>query len=54
MLNAFAGYRFMQNRAEVSVGVLNITDTDYRLNSLNPILDLPRDRTLAVRCRFSF
>ncbi|MEK0447811.1 MAG: hypothetical protein RL088_79 [Verrucomicrobiota bacterium] len=54
MLNAFAGYRFMQNRAELSVGVLNITDTDYRLNSLNPILDLPRDRTLAVRCRFSF
>ncbi len=54
MVNAFVGYRFMQNRAEVSVGVLNITDTDYRLNSLNPILDLPRDRTLAVRCRFSF
>ena len=54
MLNAFAGYRFMQNRAELSVGVLNITDTDYRINSLNPILDLPRDRTLAVRCRFSF
>ncbi len=54
MVNAFAGYRFMQNRAEVSVGVLNITDTDYQLNNLNPILDLPRDRTLAVRCRFSF
>lgn len=54
MVNAFAGYRFMQNRAEVSVGVLNIADTDYRLNTLNPILDLPRDRTLAVRCRFSF
>ena len=54
MVNAFAGYRFMQNRAEVSVGVLNITDTDYQLNSLNPITDLPRERTLAVRCRFSF
>ena len=54
MVNAFAGYRFMQNRAEVSVGVLNITDTNYQLNSLNPIVDLPRERTLAVRCRFSF
>jgi tetratricopeptide (TPR) repeat protein len=54
MLNAFAGYRFMQNRAELSVGVLNIADTDYQLNSLNPVLDLPRERTLAVRCRFSF
>lgn len=54
MINAFAGYRFMQNRAEVSAGVLNITDTDYQLNSLNPLTDLPRKRTLAVRCRFSF
>ena len=54
MVNAFAGYRFMQNRAEISTGVLNITDTDYQLNSLNPLTDLPRERTLVVRCRFSF
>ncbi len=54
MLNAFAGYRFMQNRAEISAGVLNLTDTDYQLNALNPLLDLPRERTAVVRCRFSF
>jgi hypothetical protein len=29
-------------------------NSDYQLNSLNPVIDLPRERTLAVRCRFSF
>ena len=53
-LNAFLGYRFAQNRCEVSAGVLNIGDADYHLNSLNPIEELPRERTFVMRCRFSF
>ena len=54
MVNSFIGYRFAQTRAEVSAGVLNIGDTDYRLNSLNPIEELPHERTFVMRCRFSF
>jgi len=52
-LNAFIGYRFKRNRAEVTVGVLNINDADYHLSPLNPYEDIPRERTVLVRCRFS-
>jgi tetratricopeptide (TPR) repeat protein len=52
--NAFVGYRFNRNRAEVSVGVLNLNDTDYRLSPLNPYENIPRERTAVVRCRFIF
>ncbi|MCI0747684.1 MAG: TonB-dependent receptor [Verrucomicrobia subdivision 3 bacterium] len=50
----FAGYRFAQRRAELSAGVLNLTDQDYRLNPLNLTPELPRERTLALRVRFAF
>ena len=40
--------------AEISVGVLNINDADYRLSPLNPYGDIPRERTAVVRCRFTF
>lgn len=53
-LNAFLGYRFMQNQGEVSVGVLNINDADYNLSPLNPYGNLARERTAVLRCRFSF
>jgi hypothetical protein len=52
--NAFGGYRFLRRRAEVSVGVLNITDQDYRLNPLNLTPRLWRDRTLVVSAAFNF
>jgi hypothetical protein len=39
--NAVAGYRFPQRRAEIAVGLLNITDQDYRLNPLNSVIELP-------------
>jgi hypothetical protein len=42
--NVFAGYRFMHRRAEVRLGVLNLTNQDYRLNPLNYQLELPRER----------
>jgi len=52
--NLFAGYRFPRRRAEVSLGVLNLTDHDYRLNPLNVTAELPRERTLMVTVRVNF
>ena len=52
--NLFAGYRFPARKAEVQVGLLNISDQDYSLNPLNAYSELPRKRTLAVRFQFSF
>jgi tetratricopeptide (TPR) repeat protein len=52
--NAFVGYRFNRNLCEVSAGVLNITDNDYRLSPLSPYGTIARDRTAVLRCRFSF
>jgi hypothetical protein len=49
--NATAGYRFWRRRAEASVGLLNITDQDYRLLPLNFYADLPRERTFMMRLR---
>ncbi len=50
----WAGYRFPRRRAEVLVGLLNVTDQDYRLNPLNLTPELPRGRTVAVRLEFAF
>ncbi len=52
--NAFVGYRFAQRRAEIRLGVLNITDQDYRLNPLNLVGNLRRERTLVVSAKFVF
>jgi tetratricopeptide (TPR) repeat protein len=52
--NVFAGWRFLRNRCEVSCGVLNLTDQDYRLNPLNPYEEFVRERTYMVRCRLNF
>lgn len=52
--NLFAGYRFPRRRAEVAVGVLNITDQNYHLSPLNVHNELPRKRTLALRFHLSF
>jgi outer membrane receptor for ferric coprogen and ferric-rhodotorulic acid len=53
-LNAFVGYRFWQRHAEASLGVLNITDRNYRLNPLNIYNELPRERTLAAQLKIHF
>ena len=53
-LNVLAGYRFWQRRAEVAVGLLNITDQDYRLAPLNLTTELPRERTFVARLSFKF
>ena len=52
-LNAVAGYRFPRRRAEIAVGLLNITDQDYRLNPLNSVIELPRGRTFVVSMKFN-
>lgn len=52
--NVFAGYRFLQRRAEVRVGVLNLTDQDYRLNPLNLHEEYQRERTFYTSLRLNF
>ena len=52
--NAILGYRFAHNRCELSVGVLNLTDTDYRLDPITYHETLPRERTAFIRCKFTF
>jgi len=53
-VNCFIGYRLPRLRGEISVGVLNITDEDYRLNPLNVYAELPRERVFAARLRLNF
>jgi Tfp pilus assembly protein PilF len=52
--NLFAGYRFLQRRAEFRVGVLNLTDQDYQLNPLNLTAELPRERTFFTSLTLNF
>jgi len=52
--NIFAGYQFFQRKAELRLGLLNLTDQDYRLNPLTLHNELPRSRTFAARLQFSF
>jgi hypothetical protein len=53
-LNAYAGYRFRRNYGDITVGLLNINDQDYKLNPLNYYNELPRERTFAARVRLNF
>ena len=52
--NVVGGWRFLQRRCELSVGLLNIASQDYRLNSLNLTPELPRQRTLTMRLNLNF
>jgi tetratricopeptide (TPR) repeat protein len=53
-LNLFAGYRFPRRKAELMIGLLNLTDQDYQVNPLNLYRELPHERTLMARLQFSF
>jgi outer membrane receptor protein involved in Fe transport len=53
-LNFFAGYRFRRGYAELQVGILNLTDQDYRLNPLNSYLELARERTFTAALKIRF
>ncbi len=52
--NLVVGYRFPRRYAEIRLSLLNIFDTDYRLNPLNIHAELPRGRTLTVSLRLGF
>jgi tetratricopeptide (TPR) repeat protein len=53
-VDAGVGYRFLRGRGRVMIGVLNLTDRDYRLWPLNRYPDLPRHRTLVSSFTLSF
>lgn len=53
-LNAFTGYRFARRRAEIAVGIVNITDEDYELEPLTLYTELPRERAFVARFSFKF
>ncbi|MBM3883788.1 MAG: hypothetical protein FJ387_29480 [Verrucomicrobia bacterium] len=50
----FVGYRFARRLAEVRLGVLNLTDQDYRLDPLNYYVELPRERTFTLSLKLNF
>lgn len=52
--NVFVGHRFLDRRAELRVGVLNLGDQDYRLNPLNLRAELPRERTFYAGLKLYF
>lgn len=53
-LNAFAGYRFPNRRAELRIGLLNLTDQDYQMNPLTLHAETAHHRTLTARFQFNF
>jgi len=53
-VNVHAGIRLLRRRAELTASILNLTDQDYRLNSLTPFQELPRERVYAARLRLRF
>jgi hypothetical protein len=51
--NVLAGWRSPQRRAELTLGVLNLTGQDYQLSPLNYSTEPTRERTFLVRLRLS-
>jgi hypothetical protein len=52
--NFVVGYRFLKRHGEIAVGVLNLSDRDYRLNPLTLYSELPRERTFVASLKFYF
>ena len=52
--NALVGFRFHRNQGAITLGLLNIGDTDYQLSPLTPFGEISRSRTAVVTCRFNF
>ena len=53
-LNLYAGYYFARHRAQLTLGLLNVTDQDYRLNPLTYYAELPRKLTFTLGLNFVF
>jgi tetratricopeptide (TPR) repeat protein len=52
--NAFVGYRCLHRKAELRLGILNISAQDYNLNPLNVHQEYPHQRTFTMRLRLNF
>jgi ferric-dicitrate binding protein FerR (iron transport regulator)/outer membrane receptor protein involved in Fe transport len=52
--NLYVGYRFAHRRAELLLGLLNISGQDYHLNPLTVYGELPRKRVFEARLSFTF
>jgi len=52
--NIFAGYRFAHRRAELQIGILNLSGGGYNLNPLTVYQELPRKRVFAASFNFVF
>jgi hypothetical protein len=52
--NLFVGWRFPRRHGEISLGVLDLNDSDYRLNPLNLHPEFARERTYVGRVNFTF
>jgi tetratricopeptide (TPR) repeat protein len=52
--NVFGGYRLFERRVEITLGLLNLTDQNYKLNPLNLANDLAHRRTFVASLKFSF
>ncbi len=53
-LNLEAGYRSPHQHLELTLGLLNLADQNYRLSPINLYPDLPRERTFALRLKLNF
>ena len=52
--NIFAGYRWWQRRAELQLGILNLSGGGYDLNPLTVYQELPRKRVFEAGLNFIF
>jgi tetratricopeptide (TPR) repeat protein len=52
--NIFAGYRFARRRAELQLGILNLSGGGYNLDPLTVYQELPRKRVFDARFNFIF
>ena len=52
--SVLGGCRFAQRRGEITVGVLNVTGTDYQLSPINLYRESPRERTFYAKFSFQF
>jgi hypothetical protein len=53
-LNIEGGWRFFNRRAQIVVGVLNLTGQNYNLNPLTEYSELPRSRVFFGQLSFVF
>lgn len=53
-VNLYAGYQFPRQHGSLTFALLDVNGTEYRLNPLNPYLELPRSRVWSLELRLSF